>query len=191
MPRFKIALAAVGSGLLLLAFHAGAQTTNTPTTLIETFEQQTGTVIVRGFSTVGSFYVNDATITIINKQSTDVAHGQKAYGIAVGFTGSGSQPDNFIPKISLKVDYDELDSLAAGIDYLGKISYDVTPLAGFDASYSTKSGLRIIAHSERRQGGINTYIQFGDWPRIALNSNQMTQLRSLIVQAKNSLDALK
>jgi|SRR5665213_116304 len=190
MSHFKIILAGMGASLLL-AFASGAQTTNAPATIIENFELQTGTVIVKGFSPVGSFYVNDATITVRSKESTDIGHGQKAYGIAVDFTGSGRSPADFIPKISLKVDYDELDSLAAGIDYLAKITYDATPLAGFDASYATKCGLRIIAHSDRRQGGINTFIQFGDWPRIQLNSDQMTQLRSLITQAKTSLDAIK
>jgi|GEM_PF-962346 len=192
MSRFKIILAGIGASLLL-AVASHAQTTNVPATLIETFEKQTDTVIVKGFSTVGSFYVNDATITVRSKESTDTGQGQKAYGIAIDFTGSGSgrSPADFIPKLSMKVDYDELESLAAGIEYLGKISYDVTPLAGFDASYTTKSGLRVIAHSDRRQGGIKTFIQFGDWPKIQLNSDQMTQLRSLIVQAKTSLDSIK
>jgi hypothetical protein len=190
MRGCKTILAGFGAGLLL-TFHVGAQITNAPATILENFEQQTGTVIVKGFSVVGSVAVGTATITVRCKESSAVGHGQKACGIAVGFSGSGSLPGNFIPKTSLKVDDDELDSLAGGIDYLGKITYDVTPLAGFEASYTTKSGLRVIAHSDRRQGGINTFIQFGDSPRIPLNSDQMTQLRNLVKQAKTSLDAVK
>jgi hypothetical protein len=190
MRRFKIILAGIGVSWLL-AFQAGAQTTNAPATVIENFELQTGTVIVKGFSTVGSISVGNAVITVRSKESSGIGHGQKTYGIAVGFSSSGSQPDNLIPKTFLVVDYDELDSLTGGIDYLGKITYDVTPLAGFDASYTTKSGLRVIAHSDRRQGVIVTFIQFGDWRRIPLNSDQLTQLRNLITQAKSSLDAIK
>ncbi|HSY73970.1 MAG TPA: hypothetical protein VK810_00740, partial [Dongiaceae bacterium] len=111
----------IGAGLLL-AFHVGAQTTNAPATIIENFELQTGTVIVKGFSATGSVSVGDAAITIRSKESSDIGHGQKTRGIAVGFSGSGGQPDNFIPKTFLVVDYDELNSLASSIDYLGKIT---------------------------------------------------------------------
>jgi len=42
------------------------------------------------------------------------------------------------------VDCDEIDSLLDSINYLNKISCDVTPLASFEASYSTKSGFRVV-----------------------------------------------
>ena len=165
----KIALACMGMGLLF-AFPVGAQTTNPPATIIENLEQQAGTVIVKGFSTVGSVSIGNATITVRNKVSSDVGNGRKTYGLAVGFSSgsanSGSQPDSIIQKKFLVVDGDELDSLVSGMDYIGKITYDVTPLTGFEAGYATRSGLRFIARSDRRQGGIQMYIQFGDASRI-------------------------
>jgi hypothetical protein len=91
----------------------------------------------------------------------------------------------------LIVDYDEMDSLVSGIDYLGKISYDATALQSFDAGFTTRSGVRIAAFSTVRQGGIHTYLQFGDAPRISLASDQLAQFENLIAQAKSSLDALK
>lgn len=190
MPNFKIILAGLCTGVLL-AFSASAQTTNAPATVIENFELRTDTVIVKGFSTVGSVAIGDAAISVHSKESSDIGHRQKAYGIMVIFSGSGNQPRQMISKTSLVVDDDELDALTDGMDYIGKVTYDVTALAGFDASYTTKSGLRISAHSDRRQGGIKTYIQFGGAPKIALSTEQLTQLRNLIVQAKTSLDAIK
>ena len=89
------------------------------------------------------------------------------------------------------VDGDELDSLVNSMDYIEKITYDVTPLTGFEASYATRSGLRFIAHSDRRQGGIQMFIQFGDTSRIQLNSTQLTLLRNVITQAKAALDVIK
>jgi hypothetical protein len=67
----------------------------------------------------------------------------------------------------------------------------VTTLPAFEASFTTRSGLRVVAFSAVRQGGIHTYLQFGDAPRISLASDQLAQFQNLIVQAKNSLDALK
>jgi hypothetical protein len=64
-------------------------------------------------------------------------------------------------------------------------------LPGFEAEYVTKSGLRIIAYSSRKQGIVLTFVQCRDRPRISLTSEQMTQLESLIGQAKASLDALR
>ena len=76
------------------------------------------------------------------------------------------------------------------MDYLQKISYDVTPLPGFEAVFSTKSGLRIVAYSSRRMGGIQTFLQYGDSPRIPLASDQMAQIRDMISQARTALAAL-
>jgi len=190
MRSFKITLIGFGLGWLL-AFPIGAQTTNAPATIIENLELQTGTIIIKGFSTVGTISIGNAVITVRSKESSDLGHGQKNDGIAVGFSNSVGSPGNPMRKYFLVVDYDELDTLAYGIDYLGKITYDVTPLAGFEASYTTKSGLRVSAHSERRHGGIQKFIQFGDTPKIPLNSDQLMQLRNLIMQAKTSLDAIK
>ncbi|HEY4416480.1 MAG TPA: hypothetical protein VGO57_12385 [Verrucomicrobiae bacterium] len=191
MHRFKIALAVIGTGLTL-AFSAGAQDlTNAPATLIENFELQTGTVMVKASTPVNSVTVGGGAITINAKESTDVNHGQKLYGITIGWNGGANPPAATIPKGYLVVDYDELDSLINGINYISNITYEVTSMPTFEVSYTTKSGIRIIAHSDRKQGGINAYLQLGDWPRIKLNSDQLGQLKTVIVQAKAALDAIK
>ncbi len=52
-------------------------------------------------------------------------------------------------------------------------------------------GFRVIAHSDRRQESVNIFIEFADGPRIPATVDQLAQLRSLITQAKASLDALE
>jgi hypothetical protein len=188
MSNCKIILASLTAGLLV-AFSGGAQTTNLPPTAIENFETQTDTVIVKGFSLVGTMSIGDATLAVIAKATSDIGPDQKVYGIRLVL--SGSQPGGFSSRRALVVDYDELDSLANAIEYLQKITYDVTPLDGFDSGYTTKSGLCISAHSERRQGAIQTFIQFGDAKKIPLTSDQMSQLRNLVLQSKKTLDAIK
>jgi hypothetical protein len=182
MPKFCLILIAACCSL---AFVSRAQdTTNVLKTEIENFEVQTGTVIVKGFGQGGSLTTGAGIISVRLKESIDVGHARKLYGMAIELA-SGQRLDLLI------VDYDELDSLLNGIDYLGKISYDATAMPSFDASFTTRSGLKIVAHSAVRQGGIHTYLQFGDAPRISIASDQLEQFESLIAQAKTSLDALK
>jgi hypothetical protein len=193
MRRFKIVLAGLAVGCSL-ALSAVAQelvcVTNAPATIIENFELQTGTVIVKGFNLVGTITIGSGVISVRTKESNDVNHGQKVYGLALGWSGA-TQSGGLIPKNFMAVDYDELESFINGISYVSNVTYDVTSMSGFEASYLTKSGVRVSAHSDRRQGGINVFLQFGDWQRVQLNSDQLAQLKSLIVQAKASLDAIK
>jgi hypothetical protein len=182
MPKLRLVLMVVCCTLALAS--RAQDTTNAPKTEIENFEAQTGTVIVKGFSQSGSLTTAAGIISVRCKESIDVSHGQKQYGIAIELSANQQRE-------ILIVDYDEMDLLISGIDYLAKITYDATALPGFDATFTTKSGLRIAAHSERRQGGIQTFLQFGGTPRIPLASDQLAQFQNLIAQAKNSLDALR
>jgi hypothetical protein len=182
MPKFYLCLIAI---FCSLAFATRAQNaTNAPATEIENFELQTGAVIVKGYGQIGSLATSAGVISVRCKESANTITGLKEYGIAVGLTSNDARG-------FLVVDYDELDSLIRGVDFLGKITYDATTLPSFDATFTTKSGLRIVAHSERRQGGIQDFLQFADATRISLTSDQLSQFENLISQAKTSLDEMK
>ena len=191
MRKYKIALAAVAAGMwLALNLNAQTATVNLPATELENFELQTNTMIVKGSSLVGTVALdNNSTFLVHAREANDIGHSQKAYGITVEL--GGTLPSGAPAKVSFVVDYDELDSLVAAADYIGKVTWGVTQLNSFEAGYVTKSGFHFIAHSDRRQDVINTFIQFGDSPRIPVSSDQLTQLRSLIAQAKSTLDSLK
>jgi hypothetical protein len=184
MPKFCLILIAACCSLVFAARAQDTTTTNAPKTEIENFEAQTGTVIVKGFGQGGSLTTAAGIISVRLKESIDVGHGGRLYGVAVELT-TGQRREFFI------VDYDEMDPLIKGMDYLGKITYDATGLSSFDASFTTRSGVKIVAYSLVRQGGIHTYLQFGDAPRISLASDQLSQFQNLIAQAKSSLDDLK
>jgi hypothetical protein len=138
-------------------------------------------VIVKGFGQVGSFATGAAVISVRCKETTSAATGHKDYGIAVEIEVNQQRGLAY-------VDYDELDALLNGMSYLGKITYAVTSLPSFEASFTTKSGLRLSAFGNRRQSGIQTFMQYDDSPRIPLTPDQWTQLANLIGQAKNTLD---
>jgi hypothetical protein len=168
----------------MLAFAARAQDTNALKTEIGLFESQTGVVIVKGFSQIGSITTGSAVISVRCKESSSDATGHKDYGIAVVIEM------NQWRELAI-VDYDELDALLNGMDYLSKINYGVTSLPGFEASFTTKSGLELVAYGNKQQGGIRTFLQYNDGPRIPLASDQWTQLVNMIGQAKASLDSLR
>jgi hypothetical protein len=162
-----------------------AQDTNSLRTDIGVFETETGVVLVKGFSLIGTISTGTDVITVLSKETTDINSGHKVDGLAIEIGG-----DN-LPRERILIDYDEIDSLLSNIDYLNTITYDVTPLPSFEASYSTKAGLRVIADSVRREGGIKTYLAYGDRPRILLSSVQLTQFSGLIQQAKKDLDSIR
>jgi hypothetical protein len=182
MRSFFLILIAFGG---MLAISSQAQTsTNSPATEIENFEQQTDTVIVKGYGEIGSITTSEGIVSVRCKESDNLTAGSKLYGIAVAFNANQG-------RAILIVDYDELDALLHGLDFLSKISYNVTTMPSFDAGFTTRSGLRIAAHSERRQGSIQLFLQFGDTCKVALTADQFAQLQSLVNQAKNSLDVAK
>lgn len=163
-----------------LTIHAQVST-NTPPTEIQNFELQNDAVIVKGFNDIGSVTTETGAISVQCKESDNITAATKQYAIAVTFEANQS-------RTRLLVDYDELDPLNRALDFLGKITYEVTMMPAFDATFTTRSGLRIAAHSERRQGTIQLYLQFGDVVRIPLTPNQFAQFQNLISQSKTSLD---
>ena len=182
MNKIYIILTAAFCSLVL---SVQAQDTNSLKTDLGVFETQTGTVIIKSFSQTGMLTVGTDVITVYCKESADIATSHKADGLAIVISG------NSPPRKRILVDYDELDSLLDSINYLNKISYDVTPLSSFEASYSTKSGFRVVANSLRKQGSIQASLEYSDDLKILLTTDQMTQFYRLIEQAKKNLDTLR
>ena len=181
MRKFCVVLIAAACSL---AFAARAQDTNALKTEIGLFESQTGVVIIKGFGQVGSVATGDAVISVRCKETTSAATDHKDYGIAVVIEANQSREHAI-------VDYDELAPLLNGMDYLGKMTYSATSLPAFEAAFTTKSGLQLIAHGDKQQGGIRMFLQYDDGPRFPLASDQWIQLSNLINQAKITLDSLR
>lgn len=175
-------LAVVCAALPLAA--TAQSNTNAPTTEIENFELQTDAVIVKGVDQIGFVTTDAGTILVRCKESDNIASGQKQYAIAISIENNQS-------RMVLLVDYDELDALIHGLDFLGKVTYDVTTMPAFDATITTRSGFRAGAHSERRQGTIQLFFQFADSVRAPVTPDQFNQLQKLIVQAKTALDTAR
>lgn len=165
-----------------------AQDTNAPKTILETFEAQTGVILVQGTMLIGSVSADAGMVSVGCKETKDAGTGRKESGLAIQVREGEARTDTTI------VDYDEVDSLLNAIDYLSRADYRVTTLPAFDVVYMTKAGLRIATYSSSRSPGtIKVAVQSSqiNRTRVVLAPQQFAQFQSLIQQAKGKLDALR
>jgi hypothetical protein len=190
MHKFVTAFVAATAGLLLSGA-ARAQETNTcwpmPATRLEAFETNTDTVVVKATAPIGSVSGHSGTVAVRCREITDAGTGRRESGIIVDIA-FGAQIES-----SLLIDYDELDSLLDGLEYLSKVDWTVTSLPSFDAVYTTKGGFRTAAFGSRRTGNIEFAVRSARIPPhpLLLSRDQLGQLRSLVDQAKAKLKALR
>jgi hypothetical protein len=116
---------------------------------------------------------------------TDASSGARQRGIVIEVTESGrlERSDRSF------IDYDEIDPLLNGIDYISKIKSDVTPLGSFEATYKTKGDLSIVTFSSR-SGKVEAAVKSGyvGATTAYLSLDKLQELRSLVVKAKATLD---
>jgi hypothetical protein len=87
---------------------------------------------------------------------------------------------------------DEVDSLLKGLDYISRVTSDVTKLSQFEATYKTKGYFSATTFS-RRSGEIESAVKSGYIrPATAfLSLESLSDLRKLITEAKQKLDSVK
>jgi hypothetical protein len=171
-------------GAAWLGTSAYAQSTNGFRTDIEAFEAQTNVIIIKGFGLGGTVSAGDGILAVHLKESYSPDTGNKLQAMVLDFNEGGTHQWAVI-------DYSEIGPLLKGLDYVRAATYDVTGLPSFEVLYQTKDGFRVIALGTHRQSSVQTFIQFDGFPRILLNSDQMSQLSGVIGQAQTSLDELK
>jgi hypothetical protein len=190
MKKLGTALALL-CGALLLADGVRAKTTNywpfPPQTRLEGFETNTGTLVLKATAPIGDVTTGSGELSVMCRQITDLGTGRREFGVVIAFA-ENSRPDEMC-----LIDYDELDSLEDGLDYLNKVDSTVTTLPSFEAVYTTKGGFRIGAYGDRRSGSLG----FGARnirllaPPLRLTRAQVGQLRSVLDQARTKLDSLR
>jgi hypothetical protein len=185
MFKFKTVLVSV-IGCLILAAQSRAQVTNQyPATILEALESSTGQIVVKGTAPIGSISLGSTVVSLVAKEDKLVSTGNKQYGIMPEIKPNGQAEDKTI------IDYDELDSLLGSIDYLLRVDWSVTSLASFDASYTTKAGLRIKAFSSKRTSKIEFALNGSHFTKgILLSPDQVSQFYALLAQAKVRIVAL-
>lgn len=179
---------------LILAFTAAASAQTTaanskdqPKTQIEAFAAETGAVIIKGYSDLGRV-AGMGSVEVDCREFTNASSGKKSYGMVIKVAESGRlERDD-----SSFIDYDEIQSLIAGIDYISKIKPDVTKLENFEATYTTRGDFAVTVFNDSR-GKLSIAVSSGRIGRVSayLTIEQLAQLRALIVSAKAKIEEIK
>lgn len=181
----------------IIAFHtshqASAQTktpdTSQAKTKLEAFQAKSGTVLIKGFSRIGSVetrYGGSAEVQAIELR--DASSPLRVTGVVVTVKESGRlerESRSFI-------DYDEIDSLIKGLDYVARADSTITKLSSFEANYSTKGDLEINVFSQQ-SGGLAAAISSGSLGtvRAFITVDDLSKFRALLMEAKTRLDAIR
>jgi hypothetical protein len=192
MTKCAAVLVALAGGALLAGpIHAQETTTNPcvllPATKLEGFETNVDTVVIKATAPIGEVQARGGTVGVRCREISDAGSGHRESGVIIDLSSAGAMED------SLLIDYDELDSLLDGLDYISKLDWTVTPLPSFSALYTTKGGFRAAAFGSRRTGNIEFSARStrGFRPPLLLSRDQLGQLRSLVEQGKAKLDSLR
>ncbi len=169
---------------------AFAQETNvylTPPTRLDAMETNTDTILIRASALMGSVAASGGTVSVKARDFTDAGANQRELGISIDIAMGGLRVD------SVLIDYDELNGLLNGIDYLNRVDWSITSFPAFDASFTTRGGFRVLAYGGRRTGAIEYSVRTSRTasPALPLSRDQLGQLRSLVDQAKAKLDAIR
>src|SRR5258708_39643264 len=128
-------------GTLLFAFVSeapGQQTKEAPApaTKLEEFSAKTGIVVIRGFSTIGEVR-GMGSVTVTAREFRDASNPKLRQ---TGLTVEIKEACRLERESISFVDYDEIDSLLRGIDYISKIERNGTSLKDLEAEYTTTGG---------------------------------------------------
>ena len=123
------------------------------------------------------------SVEVSAMELTNATTGRKQSGVLIEITESG----RFENTDRSFIDYDEVDALLKGLDYISNATSNVTKLSMFEATYKTKGYFSATTFSSR-SGIIEAAVKSG-YIRPAnayLSLKQLAELRGLIVQAKKS-----
>jgi hypothetical protein len=160
-----------------------------PKTKVEAFQAKSGAVIIRGFTQVGSVACrSDTSIEVQCKELTDATSGKKEFGVSV----TVKNESRFAKESTSHIDYDEIDSLLKGIEYIAKIDKSATKLASFQADYKTKGDLTVSTYSNSN-GEVQAAVQSGRFggTMAFLSLSDLNDFRKLIAKSKQTLDDVK
>jgi hypothetical protein len=112
----------------------------------------------------------------------------KEYGITIEVTEAGKPERRNISFI----DYDEMNSLLKGLEYISKVDNSITQLKRFEADYRTRGGLFVSAFSERGST-VTIAVSSGTFRPVTsfFRLEDIKAISGLIVEAKTQLDAIQ
>lgn len=161
-------------------------------TRLEALMSETGTVIVRGHTRVGSMAGSRGTLYFTAWEVLDARTGRREQGFSVDI-GEPDRPDGDerVDGERAFVDYDEIAPLLRAIDYLIKLSPQVTKLSRYEAQYQTRGGLRLMAFNTSNNFITAVSTGGGRRQRFVLRPTGLADFRALVENAREVLDAAR
>lgn len=162
-----------------------------PQTKLESIENRTGTVIMRGTKLIGAINGSAGSgIRISAIELDDSAKGDKAAGLRIAvFDQRGRRETNCY------VDADEIEPLLAGIDAIARLDRGSTRLQDSEAFYRTRGGFEIagVITGGARQVRIGAYLIAQNGYRYpaagtAVDVSRLDEIRERIVLARKALE---
>jgi len=158
-------------------------------TKLEQFSVRTGVVLIRGFQKIGTIQgLYNSSVNIESKEFTNVSSGTKQYGITI----EAVIKDRYEKKHTSFIDYDEIDSLIKGIEYISKANSSVTKFENFQADYKTKGYFEVSTFSSSN-GTIKVAVSSGNIGAVAayFNIDDLAKIKDLLLKAKVKIDQIK
>jgi len=159
-----------------------------PKTKLEAFQSQTGSVIIKGYTEIGEGIVSiepSGSILQVRAMEFKSAETQKSMsGIVMEITGVSR--NNITGSSRSFIDYDEIENLLKGLDYISEASADVTKHSSFEVKYSTRGNFSATTFNDSK-GNIKAAIEVGHIST-HLPMNKFSEFKSLISKAKSKIE---
>ena len=156
-------------------------------TKLESLMSETGAVIVKGYTRVGSMSGSRGAAQLTVWEVTNVRTGRRELGVTVEIGDAVANRADVEERAY--IDYDELEPLLKGIDYLLKLDDKGTKLSRYEAQYQTRGGLVLVTFNTPNGylSAISTW--GGRRPRFVLRQTGLAEFKNLLESAKEILDA--
>ena len=150
-------------------------------------EVQTGKVILKNYTYIGSVSGFSGIALVTAYEFVDAQAGRKEYGIGLEIKETGRSEREG----RAYVDYDEIDALLRGIDYIIKIERSPT-LENFEAQYRTRGEFG-VATFIRPNGALQAEVFIGLFRKagVTISLGKLADFRKLIADAKTALDKIR
>jgi hypothetical protein len=170
---------------LCMAWTVRAQTTNAPRTYFEAYNAVADAPLLRGMSVIGTlnnqinYPVEIRVETLTNLLSSNIV-----YAVALRTRLAAKQLEIDY------IDYDELDGLIRGVQFISQSDHNATSLDNFESAYRTRCGMSLLKVSSGNK--LTIVMKSGDTlaTRNEMASFVLDDLGRYLTAAKAKLDAL-
>jgi hypothetical protein len=156
-----------------------------PATKLEAFQATTGIVMVRGYTTIGTLRGMGGVVSVDAREFRDASsQARRVTGISISVEETGRlEREN-----TSFIDADEIDGLIQGLEYISKVTKDITNFENFEAEFRTKGDFSVVVFNDS-SGQLSLAVSSGRIGKTTafLKLAQLSELKQLVIAAKSQL----